>query len=111
MIWKMHACFIFAFEFVSLFWQDVRNLVEFNANFSFIFYIIQHVLQDNIYSLKWMGTFPANIYLLKVNNKDTRKGCNNKNTRTTSRRSVVFIVNFEHISHLFLVFLLLTLHK
>ena len=27
------------------------------------------------------------------------------------RRSVVFIVNFKHISHLFLVFLLLTLNK
>ena len=36
---------------------------------------------------------------------------NNKNTRTTSRRrSGVFIVNFEHISHLFLVFLLLTVN-
>ena len=32
---------------------------------------------------------------------------NNKDTRTTS----VFIVNFEYISHLVLVFLLLTLNK
>ena len=39
--------------------------------------------------------------MLKVNNKDTRK--------TPSRRSVVFIVNFEHISHIVLVLLLLTL--
>ena len=39
--------------------------------------------------------------MLKVNNKDTRK--------TPSRRSDVFIVNFEHISHIVLVFLLLTL--
>ena len=30
---------------------------------------------------------------------------------TLRRRSGVFIVNFEHISHLFLVFLLLTLNK
>ena len=29
--------------------------------------------------------------------------------KTPKRRSGVFIVNFEHISHLFLVFLLLTL--
>ena len=36
---------------------------------------------------------------------------NNKNTRTTSCRSGVFIVTFEHISHLFLVFLFLTLNK
>ena len=27
------------------------------------------------------------------------------------RGSVVFVVNFQHISHLFLVFLLLTLNK
>ena len=36
-------------------------------------------------------TFQTDIYLLKVNNRNTRK-------------------NFEHISHLFLVFLLLTLN-
>ena len=45
--------------------------------------------------------YPANIYLLKVkyvqfNKKDTRR---------------VFIVNFEHVSQLFVVFLLLTLNK
>ena len=34
---------------------------------------------------------------------------NNKDTGTSRRRSGVFIVNFERISHLFLVFLLLTL--
>ena len=35
-----------------------------------------------------------------------------KNTRTKSCRcSAVVIVNFEHILHLFLVFLLLTLNK
>ena len=53
---------------------------------------------------------PANsclavIYLFKVNNGNTRKWCeicskfNNKNTRMTS--FCAFIVNFEHISHLF----------
>ena len=35
---------------------------------------------------------------------------NNKDTRTTPIRSGVFIVNFEHISHFVLVFLLLTLN-
>ena len=39
--------------------------------------------------------------MFKVNNKDTRK---------TPCRSGVYIVNFEHISHLDLVFLLLTLN-
>ena len=36
---------------------------------------------------------------------------NNKDTRTTTRRSGVYIVNFEHISYLVLVFLLLTLSR
>ena len=37
---------------------------------------------------------------------------NNKDTRRRHRRlSAVFVVNFERISHLFLVFLLLTLKK
>ena len=42
-------------------------------------------------------------YLLNVNYKNTRKRC--------EICSGVFIENFEHISHLFLVFLLLTLSK
>ena len=42
--------------------------------------------------------------MLKINNK------NNQND-TTERRSGVFIVNVEHISHLSLVFILLTLNK
>ena len=58
------------------------------------------------------------IYLFKVNNKNTRKKVwnifkvNNKTPeRRHWRRSGVFIVIFEHISHLFLVFLLLILSK
>ena len=61
--------------------------------------------------------FPAGIYLLKVNNRNTRTRCEicSKLTiktpeRRHQRRSGVFIVNFEHISHLVLVFLLLTLN-
>ena len=37
---------------------------------------------------------PANIYLFKVNHK------NSKNVNSQWRRSGVFIVNFEHIFHL-----------
>ena len=58
------------------------------------------------------------IYLLKVNNRNTRTRCEicSKLTiktpeRRYQRRSGVFIVNFEHISHLVLVFLLLTLSR
>ena len=60
---------------------------------------------------------PAYIYF-KVNNGNTRKRweISSKLTIKTPerhhwRRSGFFIVNFEHISHLFQVFLLLTLNK
>ena len=59
----------------------------------------------------------ANIYLLKVNKKNTRTRCKicSKLTiktpeRRQRRRSGVFIVNSEHILHLALVFLLSTLN-
>ena len=62
-------------------------------------------------------TNPAGIYLLKVNNGSTRTRCEICSKLTIKiperrhwRRSGIFIVNFEHISHLVLVFLLLTLN-
>ena len=64
------------------------------------------------------GPFPVGIYLFKVNNKSTRTKCEicSKLTIKTPerrqwRRSGVLFVNFEHISHLALVFLLLTLNS
>ena len=61
---------------------------------------------------------PANIYLFKVNNSSTRKRSEifSKLTIKTParrrwRRSGVFIVNFENISHPFPVLLLLNLNK
>ena len=55
--------------------------------------------------------FPAGIYLLKVNNRNTRTRCEiySKLTRKTPERRLASL-NFEHISHLVLVFLLLTLN-
>ena len=60
---------------------------------------------------------PAGIYLLKVSNRNTRticKICSKLLVKTPERRqwgrSGVFIVNFKHISHFVLVFLLLTLN-
>ena len=47
---------------------------------------------------------PAGLSLLKVNKMWNMFKVNNKD----NRRSGVFIINFEHISHLVLVFLLLT---
>ena len=64
------------------------------------------------------SAYPAGIYLFKVNNRNTRTRCEicSKLTINTPelrqwRRSGVFIVNFEHISHLVLVFLLLALSR
>ena len=60
--------------------------------------------------------YPANIYLLKVNNINTRKRwqmCSKLIIWTPEQRQLrrfgAFIVNFEHISQFFLVFLLLIL--
>ena len=59
-----------------------------------------------------------NIYLFVVNNRNTRKWCDIRSKlmikspeRRQWRLSGVFIVNFKHISHLFLEFLLLTMNK
>ena len=67
---------------------------------------------------KASASFPANIHLFKVNSRSTRQRCEicSKLTVKTPerrlwRRSCVFIVSFEHISYLFLVFLLLVLSK
>ena len=48
----------------------------------------------------------TNIYLFKASNSNTSK----LTVKTPERLSIVFIVNFRHISYLFLVFLLLTLN-
>ena len=58
----------------------------------------------------------AVIYLLKANNRNTKKmwnlpKVNNKNITTTWRPSDIFIVNFEQISDIILAFLSLTLNK
>ena len=59
---------------------------------------------------------PRKHYLLKVNNRNIRKGrliCSELTTKTPERcqwrRFAVFIVNFEHISNLYLAFVLLNL--
>ena len=61
--------------------------------------------------------FSPGIYLLKVNNRNSRTSCETCTKLTIKtperrqwRRSGVFIANFEHISHLVLLFLSLTLN-
>ena len=57
----------------------------------------------------------AGIYLLKVNNRNNRARCEMCSKLTIKTPELrrpfgVFIVNFEYISHILLVFLLLTLN-
>ena len=64
---------------------------------------------------KKFGLHPAGNYLFKVNNRNTRTRCEICSKLTIKepeqrRSSGVFIVNFEHISHLALVILLSTLN-
>ena len=55
----------------------------------------------------------ASNYMFQVNNRNTRTRCDicSKLTIKIRRRSGVFTVNFEYISHLVLVLLLLTLSR
>ena len=62
--------------------------------------------------------YAAGIYLFKVNNINTRRRCEicskliiKVPERYHWRRSGALIVNFEHISHLVLMFLLLILNR
>ena len=48
--------------------------------------------------------YPSGIYLLKVNNKNTRTGCGIC-AKLIIKILGVFNVNFEHISHVVLVLL------
>ena len=60
-----------------------------------------------------LHNYPAGHYMLKVNNRNTRARCKicSKLTIKTPERLIVFIVNFEHISDLVLVLLLLILSR
>ena len=70
-----------------------------------------------IIDLLYAALMPAGIYLLKVNNRNIRARCEICSELTIKipgrrqrRRFGIFIVNFELILHLVLVFLLLTLN-
>ena len=72
----------------------------------------------NFTTLWTIYTFQVNIYLLKGINRNTRRRQEKYSIlkiktpeRRHWRRSGVFIVNSEHITHLFLVLLLLNLSK
>ena len=74
-----------------------------------IYLLIQFRLLFPLYSLKIEKiSGPESNYLLKVNNRNTRERCEIYSKliiktleQHQRRRSGIFIVNFEHISHLF----------
>ena len=73
-------------------------------------------LKKSLYSFNPNSSCPAGNYIFKVNNRNTRTRCEICSKLTIKiperwRRSGTFIVNFEHISHLVLVFLLITLSR
>ena len=70
------------------------------------------------YSNDNKNVYPAGNYMLKVSNRNTTTRCDIYSKLTVKiperrqwRHSGIFIVNFEHISHLALVLLLLTLSR
>ena len=72
---------------------------------------------QNLRKLCW-GNYPVGNCMFEVNNENTRARCEiyskliiKTPKRRQWRRSGVFLVNFKHISHFFLVSLLLTLSR
>ena len=73
---------------------------------------------ENLRKPEFMIYIPACNYMFKVNNRTTRTRCEIRSKLTTKttercqwRRLGVFIVNFDHIPRLVLLFLLLTLSR
>ena len=105
-----------------LFDETVRWLIfEFFKNaINILSKIISAIISD--IALTWLNNnensiYPTGIYLLKVNNRNTRTRCEIYSKLTIKipewlhrGRSGVFIVNFERILHLAVVFLFLTLN-
>ena len=106
--WKHSVCI--GYKMVTL----TRNrLIQFQApcnifgwKFSFgtVFRYTINQKRHSIFRLSF--NIPAGIHLLKVYNRSTRTRC-----EICSKLTGVFTVNFEHISHLVLVLLLLTLNR
>ena len=99
-------------------WKPIKTLVELSFKFltrrdiDILHY--RDILHFEIFQ-QWINTSnvspPVGIYLLRVNNRNTsirREICSKSTIETPEqchwRRSGVFIVNYEHISHFVLVF-------
>ena len=94
-----------------------NNKCMYVKNFFFFCLLPHWICLLRIYVLCY-DTFPTGNYMLKVNNRNAGTRCKICSKLTTKiqkqrhrRRSCICIVNFEHISHLALVFLSLTSSK
>ena len=75
-------------------------------------YFLKNIFYKNLLTKPCKSIFPANIYLFRVSNRNTRKTCEICSKLTIKmpaeprkwRRSGGFTSNFEHISHGFLAF-------
>ena len=99
-------------------WQNPNNLIFwFFSFFSFFFFLQKSGLVTflTLWLLKFVQKIwknPASIYLLRVSHTNTRIKCEicsklTKHENKVSEANLVFIVNFQHISHLSLMFLIL----
>ena len=95
-VWIQDSFYIIWDNLICVFWKRNQNI-----------FFIKNVNAWNLNS--------AGIHLFKVNNRNSRTRCEicSKLTIKTYQwwRSSVFIVNLEHISHLVLMFLFLTLSR
>ena len=90
--------------------EQLRRMNHYKPTFS---------CNTNYYQQWYSETFPSwHLYLLKVNNENTRRICENlfkaaiKTPKQRHwRRSGVFDINFEQISYIALMFSILTLNK
>ena len=128
----MSKCEVFSGSYFSVFglitgkhrpektpYLDTLHAVNCASSFQWVA-IFSVELSDYFQSLKRSFVKPiiAGNYMLKVNNRDTRTRfeiCSKLTIKIPERRhwrrSGIFMVNFEHISHLGLVFLFLTLSR
>ena len=93
--------------------MKLKKYIAVGIKFVFEKIRVSHYIQHDFICQRYQ----AGIYLLKVNNRNTGTSCEiclKFTIKTPERhqwcRSGVFIVDFEHNSHLVLVFLLLTLN-
>ena len=107
--------------FPSIKYSKLETKNAFGNNYfgSQSFFMSYHFARIFVHLLTILAVFkliewdPAKTYLFKVNKND-RKRCelySNLTINTIERRSGYFAVNFEHISHIFLVLLLLTMNR